>query len=199
MKGTLSDGLYHFDGVRAASVDVSSQACQKVQPKVNNSVELAHVLSNTVNLVVSKNVWHSNLAHPSLQVLESIVKRCNLPTKTNEVFKFCEACQFGKSHALPFTNSISRASSKFELVHSNLWGPAPVDFVQGFKFYVLFLDDYSRYSWIYPLKRKGDAVIVFTHFTALVKNQFCRSIKALQSDNGGEYAPIHKMCDTMGI
>lgn len=63
----------------------------------------------------------------------------------------------------------------------------------------MFLDDFSRFAWIYPLKNKSDVVIAFNHFVALVKNQFKRTITALQSDNGGEFVPIHRLCDQLGI
>lgn len=57
---------------------------------VNNHVDVsAFVVSNSVNVVVSKNVWHRRLGHLSLKVLESVIRRCNLPTKVNEEFKFC--------------------------------------------------------------------------------------------------------------
>lgn len=83
------------------------------------------VLSNSVN-VVSKNVWHRRLGHPSLKLFESILQKCKLPVKSNEKLMFCDACQFGKSHALPFPTSASQAKSWFELIHTDLWGLTPL-------------------------------------------------------------------------
>lgn len=100
--------------------------------------------------------------------------------KVNEEIKFCEACKFGKSHAIPFTLSLSHARSPFELVHSDLWGPAPVMSIGGYRYYVHFLDNFSRLVWIYPLKLKSDAIIAFSHFIIMVRNQFKTLIKALQ-------------------
>lgn len=57
----------------------------------------------------------------------------------------------------------------------------------GFKYYIQFLDDFSRFSWIYPLKGKNEAFFAFVQFKNLVQKQFERSIKIVQSDWGGEY------------
>ncbi|MDV3143336.1 MAG: DDE-type integrase/transposase/recombinase, partial [Sweet potato little leaf phytoplasma] len=199
LKGVLNDGLYKFHTAKAASVDVSRSAnWSREKLGVNNADKSLFVLSNSVN-VVSKGVWHRRLGHPSLKVFESLLKTCNLPTKVNEKIPFCDACQFGKAHALPFPNSTSRTSAKFELIHTDLWGPAPLSSIQGFKYYVLFLDDFSRYVWIYPLKQKNDTLAAFNHFVALVRTQFDSNIKALQTDNGGEFAPIHRLCESMGV
>lgn len=53
----------------------------------------------------------------------------------------------------PYNKSDSRLTFPFDLVHSNVW-QSPVDSIFGFKYYVIFADDYSRYSWIYLLKFK---------------------------------------------
>lgn len=124
-------------------------------------------------------IWHRRLGHPSNKVLDSIVKRCNLSYKINEKSKFCEVCQFGKARALLFPNFVSCVSCKFDLVHTDLWGPTPINFVKGFIYYILFLDDFSRFIWIYPLKQKSEAYAAFQHFTALVQTQFGKTIKAL--------------------
>ena len=52
---------------------------------------------------------------------------------------------------------------------------------------MLFLDDFSHYLWVYPIRNKSDVFTKFLHFFALVKTQFKSSIKAFQCDNGGEY------------
>ena len=57
-------------------------------------------------------------------------------------------------------------------IHCDLWGPSPVVSVQGFKYYVVFVDTYSRYSWLFPLKMKSDFCGVFIGFQKQVENQF---------------------------
>jgi hypothetical protein len=49
-----------------------------------------------------------------------------------------------------------------ELLYTNVWGPSPVCFKTGFKYYVYFIDDYSRYSWLFPIMRKSDVLPIFS-------------------------------------
>ena len=55
-------------------------------------------------------------------------------------------------HNLPFPKSQFVASSPFELVHSDVWSPALVTSVNGFRYYVIFVDHFTRFTWLYPLK-----------------------------------------------
>lgn len=69
----------------------------------------------------------------------------------------------------------------------------------GYQYFIHFLDDFSRFFWVYPLKLKSEALAAFNHFNIFVKNQFGKQIKALQTNNGGEYVKIHKLCNELGI
>ncbi|KAM5580161.1 hypothetical protein ABKV19_009748 [Rosa sericea] len=62
--------------------------------------------------------------------------------------------------------------------------------IQGFKYYVLFVDDYSRYSWIFPMKNKSEVYSIFVHFHKQVENLLSTKIKMLQTDEGGEYTSL---------
>ena len=75
----------------------------------------------------------------------------------------------------------------FELIHSDLWGPAPVDSYDGYKYFVLFIDDKSRATWLYLLKSKTEVISVFQEFHNMVINQFDAKIKSFRTDNGTEY------------
>ncbi|CAA7031737.1 unnamed protein product [Microthlaspi erraticum] len=93
----------------------------------------------------------------------------------------------GKSHRLPFCSSDSRVLHPLDKIHCDLWGPSLVVSSMGFKYYAVFVDDYSRYSWFYPLKNKSEFCSVFIAFQKLVENQFESKIKVFQSDGGGEF------------
>ncbi|KAI5336302.1 hypothetical protein L3X38_015569 [Prunus dulcis] len=73
--------------------------------------------------------------------------------------------------------------------------------VSGFRYYVLFTDEFSRYSWIYPMKTKSEVFTHFKTFTAMIQNIFNSSIKFLQSDNGTEYVNLafSEFCKSRGI
>ena len=67
----------------------------------------------------------------------------------------CTSCQLGKQSALPFNNNESISNSIFELIHFDIWGPSPVASICGSRYFVIFIDDYSRYSWIFPMKSRS--------------------------------------------
>ncbi|KAJ9565708.1 hypothetical protein OSB04_001674 [Centaurea solstitialis] len=101
----------------------------------------------------------------------------------------CESCQFSKHQRIHLSPRVcnKRASSPFELVHSDVWGPCPVTSKLGFKYFVTFVDDYSRTTWLYFMKNRSE---VFTHFCSLnaeIKTQFKVSIQTIRSDNAKKY------------
>ena len=90
-------------------------------------------------------IWHQRLAHPSETVL------LKLFPKKYQSSVMCDTCQFSKFTRLPFSSSMSRASKPFELVHSDVWGPT-IESFDGYKYFVIFVDDFSRTTWLYLLK-----------------------------------------------
>lgn len=104
-------------------------------------------------------IWHRRLGHPSGQVLSQVLKGCNQNLNVNELNSFCDACQYGKSHVLPFNTSNSHAKVHLELIHTDLWGHSPILSISDFNYYIAFIDDFNRYTWIYPMKNKSDSLI----------------------------------------
>jgi transposase InsO family protein len=90
---------------------------------------------------------------------------------------------------LPFFDSTKTSTRPLELVHSNVW-TSSVASLSGSKFYVLFVDDYSRFTWLYPILNKSDVYQSFVKFKLLAENLFSTKIQKFQSDNGGEYSSI---------
>ena len=99
----------------------------------------------------------------------------------------CISCQKAKSHKLPFSTNDNRSPHILGLIHCDLWGPAPIKSISGYQYYVIFIDDHSRFTWFYPLKHKTDFYSTFLNFQSLVENQFSTKIKVFQSDGGGEF------------
>src|SRR5581483_7356680 len=92
-----------------------------------------------------------------------------------------------KFSALPFNKSVSCSFAPFDLVHSDVWGPSPVSSKGGSRYYVSFIDDYTRYTWVFLMKRRSDFFLVYSNFRALVKTQHSAVIKCFRCDLGGEY------------
>jgi transposase InsO family protein len=97
-----------------------------------------------------------------------------------------ESYQLGKFKQLLFSSSSRCTKSPLELIHSDVW-TSPVSSLSGCWFYVVFVDDYSRYSWLYPVINKSDVFNCFVKFKLLAEKQFSTPIKQFQRDNGGEY------------
>ena len=74
-----------------------------------------------------------------------------------------------------------------ELIHSDVCGPMSSTSLSGFEYYITFIDDFSRKTWIYFLKAKSEVFEKFKEFKALIENLSDKKIKTLRSDNGGEY------------
>jgi transposase InsO family protein len=117
----------------------------------------------------------------------------------NSIFPFvCDACQCGKAHQLPFPSSDHVSHAPLEIIHTDVWGPA-LPSVHNSKFYVSFVDDYSRFVWVYFLKQKSEVEQVFLHFQNHVERMLNTKIKCVQSDWGGEFQRLHAYFNQTGI
>ena len=74
-----------------------------------------------------------------------------------------------------------------ELVHTDVCGPLSTQAKGGYKYFIIFTDDYSRYDYMYLMRQKSEAFEKFKEFKAEVENQLGKCIKATQSDQGGKY------------
>lgn len=128
-------------------------------------------------------LWHSRLGHPNFQYLKQL-----FPTlfRNKDVFQ-CDVCQIAKHQRSNFPSQPYKSSKPFALIHSDLWGPSRVPNVSGKKWFITFIDDHTRITWVYLLKEKGEAEQTFKHFHLMVNNQFNAKIQILRTDNGREY------------
>ena len=117
--------------------------------------------------------WHQHFGHPHSNVVRSIVKQFKFPCSNKSVsLNNCQACSLGKMHHLSLSSTYNRSSSPLELIHSDVWGPAPLLSFNGDRFFVIFIDDFSVFTWFFPIKSKSDVPHVFLNFQAFVENQF---------------------------
>ena len=75
----------------------------------------------------------------------------------------------------------------FDLIHSDVWGPSPISSIGGSRYFVVFVDNYSRYNWIFHLKHCSKLLQVYCNFAKMVETQFSKRIKNFRSDNALEY------------
>lgn len=188
------------------SDDLHFPSCLDTRANFYNSHIQCHplncLLSHSSSVIsTSINVLHRQLGHPSSKVLKHVLSNCkHLQISIKIQFPdFCDACQYGKVHKLHLGPTEIKTSSLLELIHTNLWGPASITSLNGYKYYISFIDDYSRYTWVYPLKTKSQALSVFIIFRTQVEKQFDTAIKILQSDWGGEFRSFVSYLHKHGI
>ena len=133
--------------------------------------------------------------------MEKMVTR--LPKLNKDHSSIYKGCTLGKNTKNPFHDSTRKTNNVLELIHSDLCGPMSVPSLGGFWYYILFIDDFSRKTWIYFLKCKKSEEILqrFKEFKALTKFFSGHKIKTLRTDNGGEYTLdlFKKFCKESGI
>ncbi|KAL0786108.1 hypothetical protein Bca101_002354 [Brassica carinata] len=128
-----------------------------------------------------------------------MLSKFGLPLSSNVLLtKPCNACSINKMHKLPFSTSTLTSSSPLDIVFSDVW-TSPIISIDNFKYYVIFVDHYTRYTWFYPLKRKSDVSDVFKRFKVLVENRFQSKLRTLYTDNGGEYIALTAFLADNGI
>ncbi|CAL9022249.1 unnamed protein product [Prunus brigantina] len=156
------------------------------------SVVSSYCLSKKVALLgqhVKSSIWHHRLGHPTNEVVQSMLKASGLQcaSDSSNSNPLCSACLQGKMHRLPFPVRHSRSEIPFHTVHSDVWGPSHYKSVEGYRYFVSFLDECTGYLWVYPLFNKSEVFSKFLQFHALIQNQFSAAIKCFQSDGGGEF------------
>lgn len=110
-----------------------------------------------------------------------------LPELSTEHSNVCKGCALGKYSKASFPSSDSRATSILELVHSDICGPMSSQSLRGYEYFLIFIDDFSRKTWICFLRTKDEVFSYFQEFKAPVENAIGKQIKVLRSNNGGEY------------
>ncbi|KAE8693482.1 S-adenosyl-L-methionine-dependent methyltransferases superfamily protein [Hibiscus syriacus] len=183
LQGEEKGGLYTF-----SLSDFSTEGC-------GAAVHLA-----TSDMTQSE-LWHRRLGHPASFALSKIAKELDVKLDI-DVNKTCVACFMGKSHKLPFSSSNTEYTAPFELVFSDLWGPPHIA-SNGFRYYVTFVDAFTRFTWLYLLKDKAQAVDVFHLFKKLVANQFGRIVHRLTcpytSEQNGVVEREHRHVVELGL
>ncbi|MFS8010596.1 putative RNA-directed DNA polymerase [Helianthus anomalus] len=130
--------------------------------------------------------WHDRLGHPGAQVLDILSRKFNFLCNKDISTTFCNSCHLSNSKRLPFYTSSSFTFSPFDIIHCDLW-TSPVVSKTGYKYYMVLIDNFSHFVWVYPLKYKSETFPTFVKFHRLILTQFNRPIKTFQCDLGGEF------------
>ena len=162
-----------------------------------NNVE--NVPDSACNSQSLLSLWHSQHGHPNKLVMHKVLSQMSINVPSHTPITFCEACQYGKLLQVSFPSQPLHTTTPFQVVHTNVWGPAPLLSIEGYRYYVAFVDDFTRYTWTYPLRLKYEVVSVFEYFNTMVERQFTTQIMCLQLDWGGEYRKLQPLLHKFGI
>ena len=139
-------------------------------------------LSCLLSLIDYALQWHRRVGHPGISKLHQA-----LPWISISSFE-CESCQLGKHFqaSYPHLDSIP-SKSLFDLFHSDVWGPSWVPFILGFCYYIVFVDDFFRASWVYLLKDRTDVMSSINQFLQEMSTQYSKTLKILCTDSVVEF------------
>ena len=152
-------------------------------------------------------LWHNRYGHlgyDSILALKdkAMVNGMNIAIADGVDRKSCEGCALGKQHRQPFPKKSEHKSCRpLELIHTDVCGPMSIPSVGSSRFVVTFIDDYSRYTYVYAIKHKSEFFERFTEFVEQVENLSGYRVKSLRSDNGTEYSSqaFAEYCKIKGI
>ena len=149
-------------------------------------------------------MWHTRLGHVNFQALELMSREGmahGIPRMVQPKEK-CEGCLMTKLARTSFPSHTSfETTTPLELVYADICGPIMPETPGGNRYFLLFVDDYSRKMWVYLLKEKSDAFGMFKKYKAVVEKGTGKSIKMLRTDRGGEFCSkeFTSYCEEMGI
>ena len=188
-----ADGLKILSGKRVIAIgELQDERLYRLKCRV--------VLEQTIsaNSVVSSgpqplDVWHERFGHANYRTIEEAVKHKTISglqvdreVVSSSAERFCEACCLGKQARLPIPRSELRATKCADLIHFDICGPMSVETPGGSKYVAIFVDDYSGYLMIYPLRNKSD--ILDAVQDVLVEAAAAgHKVRTLRSDNALEF------------
>ncbi|KAK2426061.1 putative mitochondrial protein [Trifolium repens] len=149
-------------------------------------------------------LWHLRYGHLNFKSLSNLKNHCmvsGLP-EIRVPKDMCRNCLVGKQSRKSFVDHIAmRAKEKLDVVYTDVCGPFDTESLGGNKYFVSFVDEYSRMMWLYLIKTKDEVLHVFQKFKVMVEKQAERKIKILRSDGGGEYnsTAFRNFCTSEGI
>ncbi|CAI7868709.1 unnamed protein product [Closterium sp. NIES-54] len=158
-------------------------------------------------------LWHHRLGHPSLPRLRCMHSRLlvsglprSLPPLPPSPASPCLPCVEGRQRAAPHS-SFPPTVAPLQTLHMEVWGPARVSGQGRERYFLLVVDDYTRYTTVFPLRSKGEVSAVLIPWIRTVRLQLCERfgqdlpVLRLHSDRGGEFSSdlLRDFCRGEGI
>jgi transposase InsO family protein len=190
------------------SVSFSDKSCLIYSP--SGELALTGTLQNDLYEIsksrylchlTERQLWHSRMGHCSKKNLISSMTAAAVPLPTGKS-DFCEVCALANAKAKSFGKRIdTKRTQTLHTVHSDVCGPISPPTSEGYKYFVTFTDDATRFCHVYFMRRKDEVETCFKMYHKSVERSTGFKIQELYSDNGGEYKSnsLQNYCSSNGI
>lgn len=198
-----SDGLYVVE-FNSCKFNTKSSNLTKIK-KLSRKVKSKNTKRKKVSFASENiDIWHKRFAHINPEYIKGTARHeavRGLPKLKGELTP-CDACKEAKARRVNFKPKHSIRSKKpLELLHLDLCGPMPKASINGHRYFLGIVDDFSRKVWTYPLKSKSDTFPTFKIFLRNAERFTERKVKAIRTDNGLEFVndQFRRFCEELGI
>ena len=180
-KGYLAKGLFKLNVLVTNTIN-------------NNKNTSAYIVDSFV-------LWHARLGHINNKSICRMVSLNLLPKFDVNTHNKCEVCTESKFARQSFKYVQERSNELLSMIHSDLCDFKTLSSRGGKNYFITFIDDYSKYCYVYLLHSKDEALNMFKIYKAEVENQLEKKIKIIRSDRGGEYesTAFSDFCTQHGI
>ncbi|CAI7752996.1 unnamed protein product [Closterium sp. NIES-54] len=195
----------------------SAQVAESGQVATSSQVSASSQLAASCSCRVLSHqtlLSHHRLGHPSLPHLRSMHSRLlisglprSLPSLLRSLALPCLPCVEGRQRAAPHSSEFPPTTAPLQTLHMDIWGPAPVGGMDQESYFLLVVDDYTRYTTVFPLHHKADVRTVLIPWICATHRQLrdrCSRdlpVSRLHSDKGGEFSSdlLAEFCRDEGI
>ena len=146
-------------------------------------------------------LWHQRFGHLGLENLKKVQGLVGGMEGVKLSEFTCDACVEGKQTKNSSTTLPKSSTRILEVVHSDVCGPIKPTSLGGNRYFVSFIDDFSRKSWVFLMKEKREVFSKFQQFKTMAETQSGEKLSTLRSDNGGEYTgkDFSEFCKDQGV
>jgi len=178
LQGVIKDGLYVFPP--SLSTPAPSVYYASYKPKIP-----------------LLQFWHNRLGHCNITIVKHVLNDCHIsyPSQTH----FSDPCIQGKLHQLLFQTSVTQYTEPLQLIFIDIWGPAPVCASSGACYYISFLDAHTKYTWLFLIHNKSQALNSLIRFKTFAENQTGFKLRVIPTDNAKEFLCFKPFTQLHGI
>ena len=150
--------------------------------------------TSSIYMLESSNGWHGRLSRVNYHTLHRLINLNVLPKFEIDFDHKCETCVETKMARASF-KSVEKSTEPLDLIHSDVCDMKSIQTRGGKKYFITFIDDCTRYCYVYLLRSKDEAIEAFMQYKNEVENQLNKKIKVLRSHSGGKYeSPFGEFC-----